>query len=373
MLAKTPPMGWNSWNTFGEEISESLIRETTDAMIDFGLRDAGYRYVVIDDCWSEKRRGADNGLVPDAMKFPSGMKSLGDFIHDRSMKFGIYSCVGTRTCADYPGSFEHEVRDAATFASWGVDFLKYDYCYKPKHIDGHLLYKRMAMALRTCGREVLFSACSWGRDDAERFMRSAGAHMWRTTDDIEDNWASIKEIALKQERLLPASAPGSFADMDMLVVGMHGKGNMGRGGCSDLEYRTHFSLWCMFNSPLMIGCDVRNLDEVARSILTNRGMIAINQDAEGRAPWFIPDRTDRLVCIRPLSDGDVAIGLFNLSDTKSVMSLSFFDIGLTSESGFSMRLFDIWRNQEIGIHREGLQVPLDPHDSVVYKATRVKD
>jgi alpha-galactosidase len=369
MLSKTPPMGWNTWNTFAGDISESLIKETTDAMIEYGLRDAGYQYVVIDDCWSEKQRGTGGELLPDAAKFPSGMKNLGEYIHDRSMKFGMYSCVGIRTCADFPGSLGHEYLDADTFASWGVDFLKYDYCYKPKHLDGHLLYKRMAMALRSCGRDILFSACSWGRDQPENFMRSAGADIWRSTDDIEDNWESIKEIALRQIGLLPYGAPGCYVDMDMLVVGIHGKGNMGRGGCTDEEYRTHFSLWCMFNSPLMIGCDVRKLDNVSRQILTNSMMISINQDAEGRAPWVVDAGNERLVCIRPLVNGEYAIGLFNLSDQKANLSLCFWDIGLPIETGFSMKLYDVWRDVDAGIAKEGLQAMLDPHSCVVFKAT----
>ncbi|HEX2985514.1 MAG TPA: glycoside hydrolase family 27 protein [Caproiciproducens sp.] len=372
MLSQTPPMGWNSWNTFGEKISETLIRETADAMHDNGLSDAGYRYVVIDDCWSQKKRDENGRLQPDPAKFPSGLKSLSDYVHSKSMKFGMYSCCGTRTCADYPGSYEYEFTDAETFADWGVDFLKYDYCYKPRYIEGHLLYKRMAMALRSCGRDILFSACSWGADNAESFMRNAGIHMWRSTGDIFDNWESIKGIIYKQINLAPYGAPGCFNDMDMLVVGMHGKGNVGLGGCTDEEYKTHFSAWCLFNSPLMIGCDVRNLDDASRKILTNRELIAINQDPEGRQPWFALNEYENLVCVRPLSDGSYALGFFNMSDSKKDIYLNFWDIGLPTESGRALFLRDLWLHEDIGVFREGIRVPLEPHACSIYSARITK-
>ena len=179
MLARKPPMGWNSWNTFGWNINDKLIRETADAMVETGLRDAGYKYVVIDDCWSLRRRGPDGRIVPDPEKFPYGMKDLADYVHSKGLKLGMYSCAGTMTCAGFPGSFGHEFLDAETFASWGVDFLKYDFCHKPKLANGPILYNRMAMALKATGREILFSACNWGSDNVERWIRSSGAHMYR--------------------------------------------------------------------------------------------------------------------------------------------------------------------------------------------------
>lgn len=372
MLSKTPAMGWNSWNTFGSDISDSLIRETADAMVDNGLKEAGYEYVVIDDCWSEKQRDKNGRLVPDHNKFPNGMKALSDYVHGKSLKFGMYSCAGIRTCADYPGSFEHEFTDAKTFAEWGVDFLKYDYCFKPKHIEGHLLYKRMAMALRNCGRDILFSACSWGTDGPETFMRNAGAHMWRSTGDIQDNWESIKGIVYQQMNLMPYGAPGCYNDMDMLVVGMRGKGNVGLGGCTDEEYRTHFAIWCLFNSPLMIGCDVRNLDDVTKSILTNRELIAINQDPEGRQPYIVLNEYEHLVCAKPLSGGDYAIGVFNMSDNEAGIYANFWDMGLPLDCGYSLLLRDLWQHEDIGVYKEGINVKLQPHSGVVYRAKFVK-
>ena len=372
MLSQTPPMGWNSWNTFGNDISDPLIRETAEAMADLGFRDAGYRYVVIDDCWSRRERDAAGRLQPDPEKFPDGMRPLADFIHSKSLKFGMYSCCGTRTCANYPGSYEHEFTDAETFADWGVDLLKYDYCFKPKHIEGHLLYKRMAMALRSCGRDILFSACSWGADGAETFMRSAGAHMWRSTGDIFDNWESVKGIVYRQIGLAPYGAPGCYNDMDMLVVGMRGRGNVGMGGCTDEEYRTHFSIWCMLASPLMIGCDIRGLYGAAKEILTNRELIAVDQDPEGRQPWFAVNDAEALVCVRPLSGGAYAIGFFNLSDQAKSVCLNFWDIGLTAESGRALELRDLWLHEDVGVKKEFFSVPLNAHGCAVYRAKVVR-
>ena len=183
-LALTPPMGWNSWNTFGEEINESLIREAADAIVKSGLKDAGYEYVIIDDCWALRERGRDGRMVPDHKKFPSGMKALAEYIHKKGLKFGMYSCAGTLTCAGYPSSFDYEFLDAATFASWGVDFLKYDYCYHSPIIHGQYLYRRMGLALENCGRDILFSACSWGSDQTHEWIKTSAASMWRSTGDI---------------------------------------------------------------------------------------------------------------------------------------------------------------------------------------------
>lgn len=372
MLSQTPPMGWNSWNTFGKDISDSLIRETADAMARNGLRDAGYQYVTIDDLWSERQRDENGRLRPDARKFPHGMEELSRYLHSKSFKFGMYSCAGTRTCADFPGSYEYEFLDAETFAQWGVDLLKYDYCYKPNHVEGHLLYKRMAMALRSCGRDILLSACSWGKDGAETFMRNAGAHMWRSTGDISDNWQSVKGIIEHQKTLTPYGAPGCFNDMDMLVVGMRGKGNVALGGCTDEEYKTHFSAWCLFASPLIIGCDVRKVDGTSLQILTNRELIAVDQDPEGREPWIVTDAYDILVCMRPLANGNYALGFFNLSDDAREVYQNFWDLGLPTGSGYRLFLRDLWAHEDVGAVREGWRVRLEPHACAVYGARLVK-
>lgn len=227
MIKLTPPMGWNSWNTFGENINEKMIFETADVMAESGLRDKGYEYLVIDDCWSLRERTENGRLVPDPEKFPHGMKAVADYVHSKGLKFGMYSCAGNMTCAGYPGSYEHEFIDAETFASWDVDFLKYDYCYHSPILHGKYLYRRMGLALENCGRDILFSACSWGADETHEWIKETGASMWRSTGDIFDTWDSVKDLVAQQEKLHPYNGVGCFNDMDMLIVGMHGKGNVG--------------------------------------------------------------------------------------------------------------------------------------------------
>lgn len=384
LLGLTPPMGWNSWNTFTWDINEQLIRDVADVFATEGYRDAGYEYIVIDDCWSLRERDKDGNLVPDPQKFPSGMKALSDYIHSKGLKFGIYSCVGTHTCAGYPGSFEHEFQDAAIFAEWGVDFLKYDYCFKPRHISGELLYKRMSMALKNCGRDILFSACNWGADNVYDWIRESGAHMYRSTGDIQDNWGSVKNLAISQ--LDKECYTGSFChnDMDMLIVGMSGSSNNGYinnsaiGGCSEVEYKTHFALWAMMGSPLMIGCDVRKADDMTKRILLNPDMLAINQDVEARGAyrikpepqWFHGDEVFMLVKV--LSDGDLALGFFNLSDNQRELSMQFWDMGLPYAAGFSLSLYDCWEHKELGVFRERFNPVVPAHDCLVVRAKLVK-
>ena len=377
-LGLTPPMGWNSWNTFSWNINEELIKTAADAMIETGLAAAGYEYIVIDDCWSEMKRDENGRLVPDKKKFPNGMKAAADYIHSKGLKFGMYSCAGTHTCAGYPASFEHEFTDAETFAEWGVDYLKYDFCYKPAHIPGELLYKRMGMALRNCGRDILFSACNWGCDDVHKWIRETGAHIFRSTGDIQDNWESIKNLATSQFGKQGYGAPYCYNDIDMLVVGMYGKSCnewVASKGCTDVEYKTHFSLWAIMNSPLMIGCDIRNMNDATKNILMNKDIIAINQDPEGRAPyrinqWNNPERSFALV--RPLADGDYAIGLFNFGDNKSEMSLQFWDIGLPAASGRGLSLYDCWEHKDDGVFTERYCTQIEPHDCKVFRAKVVK-
>ena len=380
-LAAVPPMGWNSWNTFGWNISDELIRTTADFFVESGLKDAGYEYIVIDDSWSERQRDKNGRLVPDKNKFPNGMKSLADYIHSKGLKFGMYSCAGTHTCGGFPGSFEHEFVDAQTFAEWEVDYLKYDYCYKPLSADGANLYRRMSMALRSCGRDILFSACNWGNDNVLDWIRSSGAQMFRSTGDIQDNWFSIKSIVDSQLSHQPYGGAYCHNDMDMLVVGMHGKGDNAEvlgsvvGGCTDTEYKTHFALWAIMNSPLMIGCDIRKMDAAAKEILTNKDIISINQDIECRGPYIIrqwnnPENVFALV--RPLSTGEYAIGLFNLSDKRAEMSLQFYDIGLPVFSGKGLEMYDCCSHSSAGTFTERYVTQLDSHDCAVFKASVVK-
>lgn len=382
LMGFAPALGWNSWNTFTWDINEQLIRDVADVFVSEGYLEAGYEYIVIDDCWSLKERDANGNLVADPEKFPNGMRALADYIHGKGLKFGMYSCVGTHTCAGHPGSFEHEFQDAALFAEWGVDYLKYDYCFKPRHISGELLYKRMSLALKNCGRDILFSACNWGADNVYDWIRESGAHMYRSTGDIRDNWESVKELALSQ--LGKQSYTGSFChnDMDMLIVGMYGGSNndfIGTiGGCNDIEYKTHFSLWAMMGSPLMIGCDVRKANQATKDILLNPDLLAINQDAEARGAyrikpepqWFHTD--DVFMLVKVLTDGDLAIGFFNLSDSQRELSLQFWDMGLPYAAGYALSLYDCWEHKELGVYRERFAPVVAAHDCLVVRAKLVK-
>ena len=378
-IAAKPPLGWNSWNTFSHAIDETLLRESADAMVASGLKDAGYEYIVIDDCWSLRQRDENGRLVADPEKFPSGIKALADYIHSKGLKFGIYSCVGTRTCADYPGSFGYEFLDAETFAEWGVDYLKYDYCNKPKHVDGPTLYRRMAMALRNCGRDILFSACNWGHDSTPDWIRSSGAQMYRSGSDITDSWQSIKDIAVSQMAMERYASPYCFNDLDMLVVGMYGRSHNDtiavNGGCTTEEYKTHFSLWAMMNSPLMIGCDIRDMNDETKAILMNRDILAINQDPECRTPYWskewddVPETVIRM--FKPLENGDYALGFFNMYDDVCNGSVQFFDMGLP-ETGYGMRLYDLWEQKDLGVFTDIYRVSLPAHGCRMLRATPVK-
>ena len=372
-MCGVPPMGWNSWNTFTDKISEDLIKETVDAMKEQGFLEAGYEYVVMDDCWSLKERDSEDRLVADPEKFPNGIKALADYVHDKGFKFGMYSCCGTRTCADYPGSFEHEYEDARQFAQWGVDYLKYDNCFKPQFQDCRTLYRRMGLALANSGRDIVFSACQWGIESVHEWISSTGAHLFRSTQDITDCWNSIKDIALSQMDKMAFSGPFCHNDMDMLVVGLHGNGGneyISAGGCTDEEYQTHFSLWAMMNSPLMIGCDVRNLTEETKKILLNKDLIAINQDTECRAPFRVnclSNSPDVFILVKFLSNGDVAVGMFNMGDVPAMAVLDFWDLGLTVSSGMALEFYDCIDHENLGKKRERFSVKVPAHGSKVYR------
>lgn len=378
MMAQTPPMGWNSWNTFFDQYDEKLIFDTADAMVEQGLLAAGYEYLIIDDCWSMRERDAAGKLVPNPEKFPGGIKAVADYVHSKGLKFGIYSCCGVRTCAGYPGSFEHEFSDAAQFAGWGVDYLKYDNCYRPRTMTSSMLYRRMSMALRQSGRDILLAACQWGTEDVHQWIRSSGAHTFRSTIDIQDAWKSIEAIASSQMENQCFNGPGCFNDMDMLVVGMYGKGlnpETSIGGCSDEEYQTHFALWAMMNSPLIIGCDIRNMSEKTKEILTNPDIIALNQDPECRSCYRIDvyGNPDTFVLVKPLSDGNYALGFFNFSDVAAKVSLDFWDMGLSCAFGQGMRFHDCFTHEDMGIQKEFFAPTVASHGCRVYRCSIAED
>lgn len=374
MIKNTPPMGWNSWNTFGADINEKLIFETADKMVETGLLDAGYDYLVIDDCWSLKERDKDGRLVADPEKFPHGMKAVADYVHSKGLKFGMYSCAGNLTCAGYPGSFEHEFTDAETFAEWGVDFLKYDYCYHSNIIHGKYLYRRMGLALKNCGRDILFSACSWGADNTAEWMRETGANMWRSTGDIFDTWESIKKLTEEQDAILPYGGAGCFNDMDMLVVGMYGKGNVGLEGLNDVQYKTHFSIWALMGSPLMIGCDIRNMNEETHRILTNKELIKINQDKDCRQVFKLPNHWNDNVKIyaRNLENGDIAVGMFNFGGEKAVVRMTVDELGIPESTDRTLKLENVWDDETVTVTNGAFIHDIEPCGCLVYRCKVVK-
>lgn len=391
-LAQLPPMGWNSWNTFGWQINEQLIFEMADLMASQGYREAGYEYLVIDDCWSLRERGKDGRIVPDPEKFPHGMKEVADYVHSKGLKFGMYSCAGVRTCAGYPGSYDHEFVDAQTFADWGVDFLKYDFCNFPQSGNCKARYLTMSMALKATGREILFSACNWGMEEPGEWMRAIGAHMYRSTGDIMDNFVSFTDIVKSQLKKLCMSGNHCFNDMDMLTVGMEGKGNVGLGKvCSYEEYRLQFVLWCLCGVPLMMGADLRTLAPEYRALMLNPALLRINQDAECRPPYIvrrdsvcIPNPDDAqapwahpadtaFVLLRHLTDNEFALFYANLSDADAEVHCEMADMGLPVTGGVALDMTDVFSGEHLGPQKDSFNPHIKAHDCRLFLCHLVKD
>jgi alpha-galactosidase len=304
------------------------------------------------------------------------MRYVSDYVHSRGLKFGMYSCNGVRTCADYPGSFDHEFLDARTFAEYGVDYLKYDNCYRPGSADQRTLYRRMGMALRASGRDIVFSACNWGQDDVWSWIRSTGASLYRSTGDIFDTPESYRNIARSQMDKLGASAPGCFNDMDMLVAGMYGQGSNPETtseGCSFEEYQTHFALWAMLNSPLIIGCDLRHLDPSVKALLQNRDLIAINQDPEARTCYKLtcPCSPDAFTLVRPLAGGDYAVGIFNFAENEQQAGFPFWDLGLSARNNQRLHFYDCLSHQDLGTFTECFSAKVPAHGCRIYRVSLV--
>ena len=367
MLAEKPIMGWNSWNTFGKDINEELICQIADIMCEDGYKDAGYEYVIIDDCWALTYR-VDGKLEPNPELFPHGMKYVADYIHSKGLKFGIYSCAGTTTCAGFPSSYGYEFEDAKQFASWGVDYLKYDFCNFPESGDCKNAYLTMAMALRNSGRDIVFAACNWGVEDPAKWMRSHGGHTYRSTDDILDNRKSYTNIFLSQIHNVEGNGPGCYNDMDMLVVGMHAKGNVGLGGCTSEEYLQHFAFWSFLGSPLIIGADIRNIPEEDKKTLLNKGLIAINQDSACRPPFIISSdigfhNKGYHKFMRILSDGRFAVMLVNTNEENNDwgdwQQVNFDDCGIHSNTSRKIKVTDAVSGEELGEFENYIRVKLD--------------
>ncbi|KAF7133540.1 hypothetical protein RHSIM_Rhsim09G0184800 [Rhododendron simsii] len=340
-LGLTPQMGWNSWNFFACNINETVIKETADALISTGLADLGYTYVNIanaDDCWSAPTRDLKGQLVPDPKTFPSGIPALADYVHEKGLKLGIYSDAGIFTCQVRPGSLYHEHDDAELFASWGVDYLKYDNCFN-LGIKPQERYPPMRDALNATGRPIFYSICEWGVDDPALWAWKVG-NSWRTTDDINDTWASVTTIADLNDKWAPYAGPGGWNDPDMLEVG--------NGGMTYHEYRAHFSIWALMKAPLLIGCDVRNMTAEAFEILSNEEVIAVNQDSlgvQGRKVHVAGTDGCRQVWAGPLTDQRLAVALWNRCSKAANITAAWGTLGLESSTSVSVR--DLWKHDDI--------------------------
>ncbi len=361
-LAKTPPMGWNSWNKFGCDVSEKLIKEIADAMVTTGMKDAGYTYVVIDDCW-QVRRDPDGKIVADPQRFPSGIKALADYIHAKGLKFGLYSDAGTETCQGRPGSKGHEEQDARLYAEWEIDYLKYDWC-KTEGMKAPEAYPIMRDALKKTGRPIVFSICEWGSSQPWLWAANVG-HLWRTTSDIldcfecEENWGGLgwTKILDKQVGLEKYAGPGHWNDPDMLEVG--------NAGMTVTEYRSHFSLWCLLAAPLMAGNDLRSMSRDTAEILTNKEVIAVDQDPLGIQGTRVRDNGDTEVWMKPLSDGSKAVVLFNRGKKRTRIGVTGKEIGLTSQA----KVRDLWAHKELGTIRESYSASVPSHGLVMIRVS----
>jgi len=363
-LALTPPMGWNSWNKFACDITEDTVRKTADAMVSSGMRDAGYEYVVIDDCWHGKR-DADGFIQADPQKFPSGIKALSDYIHARGLKFGIYSDAGRMTCGKRPGSQGHEYQDAIQYARWGVDYLKYDWCFTGDR-NAKEAYALMADALRSTGRDIVLSICEWGTAKPWEWAKSIG-NLWRTTGDIWDSfdkkdpsrdWAyPVMAIVDLNEPLWQHAGPGHWNDPDMLEVG--------NGGMTTAEYRSHFSLWAMMAAPLMAGNDIANMDEATRSILLNKEVIAVDQDRLGVQGRRVVKDGDREIWVKPLAGGGKALLLFNRGSQPTRIRATNEQLGVAGN--FNARVRDLWAHKDLTRWSGAIEAVVEPHGVAMYR------
>ncbi|WP_103350135.1 ricin-type beta-trefoil lectin domain protein [Amycolatopsis sp. CA-128772] len=356
-LARTPPMGWNTWNTFECNINETLVKQTTDLMVSSGMRDRGYTYVNLDDCWMTRSRDSAGNLAADSAKFPSGLKALGDYIHARGMKFGIYESAGTETCQHYPGSLGHEQADANLFASWGVDYLKYDNCGSPagENQQGYIRrYSAMRDALKATGRPIAYSICEWGNFSPSTWAPDVG-NLWRTTGDITNNWGSIDSIYHQNVGLAAAAKPGAWNDPDMLEVG---------DGMDFQEDRAHFTLWAAMAAPLIAGADLRSASVATFSTYLNGDVIAVDQDPLGKQATRISSSGGLDVLAKPLQNGDVAVVLFNENSTTKTVSTTAAAAGLPAAPSY--RLTNLW-SKELTTSTGTISAAVPSHSTVIYR------
>jgi alpha-galactosidase len=378
-LAPVPPMGWNTWNIFQTKISEDMLKEMVDMYVNSGMRDAGYQYFVLDDGWMSMERDAAGSLVADPVKFPHGMKAFADYVHSKGLKFGIYNCAGSKTCAGYPGTRGHEYEDARLYASWGVDFLKYDWC-NTDSLNAPEAYKTMSRALRATGRPIVFSICEWG-DHAPWLWAGGVGDLYRSTGDISASfivrkslgtWTpqSVITILDLQEPIRKYNGPNHWNDPDMLEVG---------NGMTFNEDKSHFSLWCMLAAPLAAGNDLRKMSAETKEVLTNREMIAIDQDPRGISAFKLPMPDSLEVWVKPLINNELALCFLNRTGSTRKLNLNWSDLNLTDQlSGlnihFSTGAFtirDLWLKKNLGTTGKSFVQEIPTHGVVVLKLVPV--
>ncbi len=355
-LARTPPMGWNSWNHFRGRVDDATVRAMADAIVATGMQRAGYTYVNVDDTWEAGRDAA--GRILTNRKFPD-MKALADYVHAKGLQLGIYSSPGPLTCAGYEGSYGHEIDDARTYAAWGIDYLKYDWCSAGRlyaDTDMQAVYQKMGDALLSTGRPIVFSLCQYGRQDVWKWGAEVGGNLWRTTGDISDTWVSMSRIGFSQEPLAPYAAPGHWNDPDMLEIG--------NGGMTETEYRTHMSLWALLAAPLLAGNDLRNVSPEILRILTNEEVIAIDQDLLGRQARRVKQDGDLETWTRSLEGGDVAVGLFNRGTTPAQMTIRCDELQMCG--AYTLR--DVWSHQDLGRFGPEYATSIPAHGVVLLRA-----
>ncbi len=367
-LAATPPMGWNSWNHFARNVNDADVRAAADALVSSGMRDAGYIYINIDDTWEGPRDA--NGFITTNEKFPD-MKALADYVHSKGLKLGIYSGPGPKTCAGYPASYGHEEQDAASYAKWGIDYLKYDLCSfrmimrqeapndQAKQMQlMHQAYEKMHQALLKTGRPIVYSLCQYGWDDVWKWGPEVGGNLWRTTGDINDTWERMSDIGFGQLGLAKYAGPGHWNDPDMLEVG--------NGGMTGDEYRTHMSLWAILAAPLLAGNDLSKMSPETLSILTNKEVIAVDQDRLGKQGDRASAQGQTEIWTRPLSGGALAAGLFNRDEVERSITLNLRDIGFSEHA----KLRDLWKHEDVSASHGSYTVTVPSHGVVMLKVSR---
>jgi alpha-galactosidase len=363
-LAATPPMGWNSWNHFRDKVDDATIRAQAEAMVASGMRDAGYRYVNIDDTWEGERDAQGN--IQANKKFPD-MKALADFVHSKGLKLGIYSSPGAKTCAKYEGSLGHEQQDANTYSAWGIDYLKYDLCglrepMKTVSVDAAQqmaidAYVKMRDALKATGRPIVYSFCQYGENSVWEWGPGAGANLWRTTGDISDRYVRMAEIGFAQAGLGRFAGPGHWNDPDMLEVG--------NGGMNIEEYRTHMSLWAILAAPLLAGNDLSTMTPETRALLTNHDVVAIDQDPAGKQGDRLFAEGPIEVWSRQLSGGETAIGIFNRHQTRLTAHIDFRKLGFSG-----VKAHDVWKDQHMGQLPAEYSVQIPAHGVVLLRVKK---